>query len=201
MTTPAKLIISLIILLISLSFPLTAIAHDETIQAQATQITPATKGADMVVQKQKEADYTLPYPGILPDNPLYVLKALRDRFIAFLISDPQKKAEFAALQADKHLASAMYLMDKGTEEKITLAEQTVSKGTNYFEQAIQKTSEAKNQAMETTGMEHRLTDAVRKHLQVVRGFVKSAKGKQKEGFRLTEKRLQQMQKDVRRLTF
>jgi hypothetical protein len=33
-------------------------------------------------------DYQLPYPGILHDNLLYKLKALRDKLVEFLIADP-----------------------------------------------------------------------------------------------------------------
>src|SRR5260370_38981843 len=61
-------------------------------------------------------DYQLPYPGILPDNPLYELNALRDRIYGFLISDPLKKSEFDLLQADKRLAVGISLFNKGKKE-------------------------------------------------------------------------------------
>jgi hypothetical protein len=92
-------------------------------------------------QTTKEDDYTLPYPGILPDNPFYMLKTARDNFIGLLISDAKKKAEFNLLQADKRLQAGVYLIDKN--KKYDLAEQTISKGENYFEQAISKLEEAK----------------------------------------------------------
>src|SRR3989344_6985739 len=52
-------------------------------------------------------EYTLPYPGILPDNLLYPIKVFRDRIVSFLISDPLKKAEFNLLQADKRLQAGV----------------------------------------------------------------------------------------------
>ena len=76
-------------------------------------------------------DYPLPYPGILPDNPLYLMKALRDRVVSIVISDPLKKAQFDLLMADVRLNAAQYLFAKG-EEKYSLAETTISKGENYF---------------------------------------------------------------------
>src|SRR3989338_6920091 len=76
------------------------------------------------------SDYQLPYPGILPDNPLYNLKTLRDKVWSFLISNPSKKAEFDLLQADKRLSVAIALFDL---KKYDLAEATISKGENYFE--------------------------------------------------------------------
>ena len=60
-------------------------------------------GAAAVMTPTPTPNYLLPYPGMLPDNPLYMLKAMRDRVINFLIADSQKKAEFYLLQSDKRL--------------------------------------------------------------------------------------------------
>src|SRR5438105_4293482 len=57
-------------------------------------------------------DYKLPYPGILPDNPLYFIKTARDRLVGFLISDPVRKAEFDVLQADKRIGMGELLVSK-----------------------------------------------------------------------------------------
>ena len=53
-----------------------------------------------------QIQYELPYPGILPDNPLYFLKAIRDNVLGFFITDPLKKADYSLLMADKRLQSA-----------------------------------------------------------------------------------------------
>jgi hypothetical protein len=68
--------------------------------------------------------YDLAYPGILPDNPLYKLKLLRDKITSFLITDPKKRVEFYILQADKGILAAAMLIDK---RNIALAEQTALK--------------------------------------------------------------------------
>ncbi|PIZ98613.1 MAG: hypothetical protein COX78_02915, partial [Candidatus Levybacteria bacterium CG_4_10_14_0_2_um_filter_35_8] len=57
-------------------------------------------------------NYELPYPGLLPDHPLYFLKMTRDKIIGFFISDPIKKAEFDILQSDKRLSAGVYLLNK-----------------------------------------------------------------------------------------
>lgn len=57
-------------------------------------------------------NYTLPYPGILPDHPLYFLKSFRDAILSRLISNPVKKFEFDLLQADKKLNMAIFLKMK-----------------------------------------------------------------------------------------
>src|SRR5260221_7243175 len=61
--------------------------------------------------------YDLPYPGILPDNPLYTLKVIRDEVVSFFISDPLKKASFDILQADKRIGASLYLAEGDTKAK------------------------------------------------------------------------------------
>lgn len=138
-------------------------------------------------------EYQLPYPGILPDNPLYMLKTLRDRIIDFLISDPLKKAEFNLLQADKRLASGIKLVEK---QKAELAEPTISKGENYFFDAIVKVREAKKQGMDVSDIVRRLSLSAKKHkevLQVLRDKVsKDLQGR----FVSLEKRVTEMEKQV-----
>ena len=54
-------------------------------------------------------DYQLPYPGMLPDNPLYFLKVFRDNLTSFFINKPLDKAHFDLLQSDKDV-EASYLL-------------------------------------------------------------------------------------------
>jgi len=68
--------------------------------------------------------YDLAYPGILPDSPIYKLKVLRDKITVGLISNPQKKAEFYLLQADKGILAAAMLVDK---KDFALAKETALK--------------------------------------------------------------------------
>ncbi|MBI4084611.1 MAG: hypothetical protein HY431_01770 [Candidatus Levybacteria bacterium] len=168
------------------------IANEETPSQKTTEVS-----TESAMQKQ-EVEYTLPYPGILPDNPFYFLKMLRDRFVGFLISDPLKKAEFNLLQADKRLASAIYLMQR--PDKASLAEQTISKGENYFEEAVNKVREAKGEGMDTKDIERRLVSASRKHLQVLSNLEKKLKVQEREKFIQLEKRIQKIQIDANRFS-
>jgi hypothetical protein len=95
-------------------------------------------------------NYELPYPGLLPDHPLYFLKMTRDKLVGFFISDPIKKAEFDVLQADKRLNAAIYLINKKSLKNQELAVNTFSKGQNYYDDAITKIVLAKKQGMTTT---------------------------------------------------
>ncbi|MEX2007735.1 MAG: DUF5667 domain-containing protein [Candidatus Levyibacteriota bacterium] len=66
-----------------------------------------------ISSKSATIKYDLAYPGILPNNPLYKLKVLRDKITALLISDPLKRAEFYLLQTDKGILATAMLVDKG----------------------------------------------------------------------------------------
>lgn len=119
-------------------------------------------------------DYQLPYPGILADNPLYNLKTLRDKLQSFLISVPSKKAEFNLLQADKRLSVAIALFDL---KKYELAETTISKGENYFEDAIKN---IKVSRMQGTVIDPSLLNNMelssKKHKQILGGMVSKTSG-------------------------
>ncbi len=110
--------------------------------------------------------YQLPYPGILPDSPFYVLKVVRDRVISFLISDPLTKADFDVLQADKRLSASVYLQ-KFSPQKQDLIVTTVSKAENYFQEAIDQVDLAKKQGINVTEELGKLSDSSRKHEEVI----------------------------------
>lgn len=110
-----------------------------------------------------EVEYVLPYPGILPDNPLYFLKAARDKLVAFLISDSVKKAEFNLLTSDKRINAALTLSTRG---KYEMAVSTLSKSNNYLEQAISSAASAKNSGRDVDIVLHNLKNAIKKHKDV-----------------------------------
>ena len=76
-------------------------------------------------------DYFLPYPGILPDNPLYVFKDFRDQILKFITRDQSKKAEIYLNLADKKANTAINLEKKGKDKlaskMILLAEKDAQK--------------------------------------------------------------------------
>lgn len=85
-----------------------------------------TQNGDTATQAAS-VKYDLSYPGILPDNPLYKLKVLRDKIAAAIISDPLKKVDFYLLQADKGVLASAILVDK---KEVGLAKQTALKAEN-----------------------------------------------------------------------
>lgn len=125
-------------------------------------------------------EYFLPYPGILPDHPLYFLKVLRDRILDILIQDPIKRIEFNLLMADKRLNMGIFLIDKG---KPSLAETTVSKGEKYFLKVIDEMDKAKDQGREINGdLLGRIKKASLKHEEVILELLEKAPDEEKVGF-------------------
>lgn len=137
--------------------------------------------------------YQLPYPGLLPDNPLYFLKVLRDRAVNFLISDNLKKTEFLLLQADKRISAGEYL---ARQRKLDLAESTIAKGENYFEEAVEKLSEAKKQGIDVRILSDRMYYAAKKHRLVIEGLEKNTTGNLQRKFARLRERVEKFKKDV-----
>lgn len=129
--------------------------------------------------------YELPYPGLLPDSPLYFLRVTRDRVVGFLISDPLKKTEYNLLQADKRLNAGIYLFNKG---KVELAVSTISKAENYFEKAIESMKIAKMQGIDIKEIGSKLLESSRKHQEVLIDLEKKANKTFKSNFSVLQKR-------------
>src|SRR3989304_3402352 len=81
----------------------------------------------------RAADYYLPYPGILPDHPLYWLKMVRDRVQLVVTTNNLGKAERLLQYADKRLGAAWALID-GNKKPLGMT--TLTKAEKYLGQAV-----------------------------------------------------------------
>jgi len=109
--------------------------------------------------------YDLPYPGMLPNNPLYFLKQARDWILDKLITDPVKKTEFYILQGDKRLVMGGQLLDNGSA---ALGEQTISKGEKYMNNAVATLLSLKAQGGDVPAyISDHLTQSLAKHAEVL----------------------------------
>lgn len=135
-----------------------------------------------------DINYTLPYPGLLPDNPLYVFKAIRDKIVSILISDPKNKAEFDLLQADKRL-SAAFALSKKQPANGQLVVTTISKGENYFSEAVGQATLAHSEGIEVNGLIDRLGNAAEKHQQIILGIENGLSKKDSEQLALEATRV------------
>lgn len=151
---------------------------------------------------EQKVNYELPYPGLLPDSPIYFLRIIRDKTVGFLISDPLKKAEFDLLQADKRLNAGIYLFNSAgrNEKKINLAISTISKAENYFEQAIGKAKEARLEGMEINGITRRLKNSAKKHQEELISLEKRSPQNFKASFEFQLQRVNNFEKEAVALT-
>lgn len=146
------------------------------------------KSATTAVAMTK-VEYELAYPGILPDSPLYFLKAIRDRIVGSLVSDPLKKAEYLLLTSDKRFYAGIFLVDKNKDE---LALSTISKGNNYFEEAISKLTQAQKDKKDTNPMLNKMLTAGKKHIEVLTDLSSKVDSTYKEGYEKEKKRAEKM---------
>lgn len=120
-------------------------------------------------QIQAGVNYYLPYPGILPDHPLYWAKMTRDRLQLLLIADKELKAEKMLLYADKRLGAGWALVEG---QKADLGVTTLTKGEKYLEQAAQ--------LGEAAGFKEKITKARLKHEEVLKLLAEKTSGRNQE---------------------
>lgn len=140
--------------------------------------------------------YDLPYPGILPGSFLYNLKALRDRIMESLISDPTKKSGFYLLQADKRLSASLMLFDRG---KNALAETTLSKSQNYLEKALIKAEEVNRLKGRFSETDDRIKLSSAKQIEELEKLIKKIKGETNQKLRGDLERAKEIQKRAEKL--
>lgn len=128
--------------------------------------------AQEVVITGKKIEYILAYPGILPDNPLYSVKKIRDNVVYFLSRDYIKKANLKLDQSDKKAHMAIELSKKG---KWRLAIETIIDGEQDFLKIPKLLTTSKKQGNGPTGnFILTLKLANEKHREVVESLLKDA---------------------------
>lgn len=121
---------------------------------------------------EQKVEYLLPYPGILPDHPLYFLKALRDRILEALIVDPLRKSEFYLLQADKRLNMAIFFGNKGASSQ---AAQSVTIARQFMERTVRGLVAFRNSGSQVPASTvDRLEKSMAKHIEVLGNMVANA---------------------------
>ena len=165
-------------------------ASESVVAKEATQgaFMEATDEAPM--QKQ---DYQLPYHGLLPDNPLYALKSLRDNIINLLISDPLKKADFALLQGEKHTSMVIALVEKG---KADVAQQTANKGNTYLDRAVTLYKKAKGDGRDVSSLSDKFVNSLAKQEDVFLGLASKTEGDHKDQFQKLAEKVMQYRKSL-----
>lgn len=109
--------------------------------------------------------FALPYPGrVLPDSPLWTLKAARDKVWYALTSNPLKRAELALLFSDKRLLASKTLFE---EKKSDIALTTLTKGEKYLEVAMTQEELASSEGFDTSEFLANLANTALKHREII----------------------------------
>jgi len=153
-----NILLSLLVLIIGLVIFTKPIFSQEKLDIEAQEGSEPAK-----------VEYFLPYPGILPDHPLYKLKMLRDRIWGFFIRDPLKKSQWYLLMADKRIWASQMLVDKG---KFALAVSTASKAEKYLLQAVDKAYQAREMGKGDKMFFQKMFQASLKHEEVLAEILK-----------------------------
>ncbi|MBI5614031.1 hypothetical protein HY947_03855 [Candidatus Gottesmanbacteria bacterium] len=161
---------ALIVTLIAPLAPVFAVSYQAPVAVSsptekiAEKVAPSATGEVMM----KKPEYPLPFPGILPDHPLYFIKRFRDQMMERLIVDPVSKAKFYILMGDKHVEMAVLLEEKGNT---VLAGTMAAKAEMYLGLAYEKLVSLKGSEKEFPGyMVEHLINAATKHGEVLTGL-------------------------------
>lgn len=142
----------------ALFFPISVNADHLTVPVPTSEVTPSP------IIKEKNVNYELPYPGILPDSPFYTLKLIKDRINDLLISDSMKKSNFYLLQADKRLSASIILFENGQDD---LGDKTLSRSLDYLEKSVDKMEEAKKEQREVLDIFGKLSNSSEKQIEEI----------------------------------
>jgi hypothetical protein len=89
-------------------------------------------------------EYNLPYPGLLPDSPIYFLKVARDNLVLTFIREEKQKAFYYLFLSDKRLATGQALVNNNQK---SLGAVTVLKSQEYFRWAVDLAVKINNQEL------------------------------------------------------
>lgn len=122
--------------------------------------------------KDFQVDYYLPFPGnILPDSPLWGVKALRDFSWYQLTQDSLKRAEIALLFSDKRIGASKILFDKKNPDVGLTA---LTKSEKYLEVAFQDEETARKRGADTSSFLTKYSLAALKHRQLIDQILQGA---------------------------
>ena len=169
--------------------PLVSLALEESFSQQEMVVDVSDGTASGQVS---EDDYSLPYPGMLPDHPLYFLKMVRDRVQLWMTRDALKRAELLLLYADKRIAAALALAEKG---KSGLAVSTATKAGKYLERAV-NTDLTSVDEVKQNELSSKIRKASVKHSKVLDGVSSRVPDELKTSLESVEETVKQVQERV-----
>lgn len=112
--------------------------------------------------------YNFPYPGILPDSPLWPIKAFKDKVWVLVTTNQDKKAEILLFLADKRLAASKQLFEKGKAE---IGFTTLTKAEKYLDAASRQVGDCWENGNDPKGISYRLALSSLKHREYLNYMV------------------------------
>lgn len=106
----------------------------------SSQATVLGAGDGLPIISSTEVQYTLPYPGVLPDSPWYFLKIIRDGVTLTVVRNEPERSFYEVFLADKRIAAAERLFAKG---KFPLAAVTAMKAEEFLREAVDRNFDKK----------------------------------------------------------
>lgn len=150
-------------------------ASDESEVADEDVLVEASGSGEVIMKLESlpvgtvgSVDYYLPYPGILPDHPLYMIKMIRDRLKIWTLNLPEEKLEYTLLCADKRIGAALVLVEGGKKQ---LGVETALKAEQYLFKAVDDIDIVNDQ-----GLGKNLVRAAYKHQEVLYGILSRVEG-------------------------
>jgi len=186
-----------VILLASIATPaFAATTYPKIVVSQKTNT--ATAPSETITPSPAPAEeYVLPYPGMLPDSPLYFLKTLRDRVMEFLVTDPVRKIDFYVLESDKDLNAGILL---GLENKKSFVMTTFTQSLKDMGKAVSLATSMKGQGkMVTSDSIDHMAKSLAKHEQVLIDFVSKTSGTEKDNFDALVTQIKSFESEVAKL--
>lgn len=102
---------------------------------------------------------------VLPDNPLWNLKVVRDRLWILVTTDPAKRSELYLMLADKRLGAASYLF---LNKKTDLGISVLTKAEKYLEASVDCEQEAKREnKINSLDLVYKISSASLFHRQII----------------------------------
>ncbi len=156
--------IFIVLLALSFAFAVLLISVFRTASVKY-DFNPVVSGYQPILEETEPLiEYYLPYPGkILPDNPLWPLKALRDRLWLLINTNPMREAELMLLFADKRLGSSVTLFENGNFDD---GFSSFTKAEKYLEEASIKEESNRMAGEQTTEFLIKIATASLKHYEL-----------------------------------
>jgi hypothetical protein len=168
-----------------------------TVTMENKTVTSTNAAMSQTGDQGQPVEYALPYPGMLPDNPLYFLKQVRDWIMEKIIADPVRKIEFYVLQSDKDINASVFLNAK-KESALGLTSMMLASKNMQMAVAMTTTYNTQGQAIPGYVVDQ-LGKSLSKHEEVLTDLVTKVSADEKPRYNAALADVREMEAEVAKL--